>query len=47
MAVTPSPEPPYNTTQQIDDPVRGQTVALSPSSSLSTGVGGGKTKGNE
>jgi len=45
MAVNPSPEPPYNTTDQTTDTT--QTVALSSSSTLSTGQGGGKTTGRE
>ena len=45
MAVNPSPEPPSNTTLQTSDTT--QTVAMSASSTLSTGVGGGKTTGRE
>ncbi len=45
MAVNPSPEPPYNTTTQTTDTT--QTVALSGSSTLATGQGGGKTTGRE
>ena len=41
MAVTPSPEPPYNTTAQSSETT--QSVALSASSSISTGQAGGKT----
>jgi hypothetical protein len=41
----PSPEPPYNTTAQTSDTT--QTVALSSSSSLDTGVGGNRTTGRE
>jgi len=48
MAVSPSPEPPYNTTAQTDDPIRTQTaVAMSSSSSISTGQAGGKTNGRD
>ena len=45
MAVNPSPEPPYNTTTQTADTA--QTVALSSSSSIATGVAGGKANGLE
>jgi hypothetical protein len=45
MAVNPSPEPPYNTTTQTSDTT--QSVALSSSSTLETGQGGGKTTGRE
>jgi hypothetical protein len=45
MAVNPSPEPPYNATTQSTDTT--QTVALSSSSTLETGVGGGKSHGLE
>jgi hypothetical protein len=45
MAVNPSPEPPYNSTAQSSATTQG--VALSSSSTLETGVGGGKTNGNE
>ena len=41
MAVNPSPEPPYNTTDQSSETT--QTVALSGSSTISTGQAGGKT----
>ena len=41
----PSPEPPYNTTDQTSDTT--QTVALSLSSTLDTGVGGNRTTGRE
>ena len=44
-ATNPSPEPPYNSTDQSTATT--QTVALSPSSTLETGVGGGKTTGRE
>lgn len=45
MAVNPSPEPPYNSTAQSSETT--QTVALSSSSTLETGVGGGKNRGLE
>ena len=45
MAVNPSPEPPYNTTQQTSETT--QTVALSPSSTIDTGIAGGRTTGRE
>jgi len=41
MAVKPSPEPPYNTTVQSSETT--QTVALSASSTIDTGVAGGRT----
>ena len=45
MAVNPSPEPPYNSTTQTLETT--QTVALSPSSTIDTGVAGGKDRGQE
>jgi len=45
MAVTPSPEPPYNTTTQTSATT--QTVALSSVSSIETGIAGGQTNGLE
>jgi len=44
-ATNPSPEPPYNSTDQSSSTT--QTVALSPQSTLETGVGGGKSTGLE
>jgi hypothetical protein len=45
MAVNPSPEPPYNTSTQTTDTT--QTVALSSSSTIDTGIAGGKSNGLE